>query len=139
MEIKETSIPDIDINPNENDLNIGREARNYLSPLLEKDKLEKVEKIITLRKELNQLQKMIRVQKNNMLSIKAAIDKQRKIENLFSLIHKVVKFGLCSKNNDLVLLLKGCNNLCINLIDQHIQEYSKIINDTIKAGDLSNN
>jgi hypothetical protein len=138
MNIYETEISDIsfdDINKYEN---LGKEIEKCVLPVFFEESLKKQEELLLFENALKDIKNKLKEEKDKCKDLSLNFEKQKLIKNLLSKIYKVLNFGLVDKKkkDDIILLLKGLDNLDIDLIKRHNDNLQSIINSSINKNDI---
>jgi len=139
MKIELTSIPDVLFyNEDEIRYKIGEEVEKYILPLFKKKELEKQKEVLEIEKKVKEIKEKVSTESNHMKSLMTSINRQKLVRELLKKIYKIVKFGLAEKSRreDIILLLKGIDNLDEDLLKKHISELSSLISKSISSVDV---
>jgi hypothetical protein len=138
MKIYEVDIPDISSDTNGLYSKLGREIEKCLSPIFLEQYLKDQEEVLMFRKALDTSKLKLKEEKNKCQNLSQNYERQKIIRHLLSKVYKIINFGLVSKDKreDIILLLRGLDNLETNLIQKHSEELGKIIETNTKSSIL---
>ena len=138
MNIYETEISDISFDDTNKYESLGKEVEKYVLPVFFEESLKKQEELLLFENSLKEIKNKLKEEKDKCKDLSLNFEKQKLIKNLLSKIYKVLNFGLVDKKkkDDIILLLKGLDNLDIDLIKRHDDNLQTIINFSSNKNDI---
>lgn len=138
MKIYEVDISDISSDGRELYDKLGREIEKCLSPIFLEQYLKDQDEVLMFKKALDTSKLKLKEEKNKCQNLSQNYERQKVIRQLLNKVYKIINFGLVGKDKkeDIILLLKGLDNLETSLIQKHSEELGKIIETSTKSAIL---